>query len=265
MTTTETSTKPLRIDAVSIEYGALHALDGVTVEFPAGEICGLIGPNGAGKTTLLNAISGFAAVTSGSIWLGDDAIEGLQIQDRVRRGVVRGFQTVRLLERETVFDNVALGCERLGEPDVFSQLFNLPRQRAARRRDHERTWQILETLRIADVARRRVDELPFATRRLVEVGRVLVSRPEVLLLDEPAAGLPPDGRVVLTDVIRDVHRAHPVTVIVVEHDVEVVRRLCTYAVALDSGRVIASGTPEAVLGDAAVRNAYFGTENHAAS
>jgi branched-chain amino acid transport system ATP-binding protein len=252
-------TAPLSIGDVSIRYGALKALDGVTVDFPAGEICGLIGPNGAGKTTLLNAISGFAAVTSGTISLGDERIEQLSTADRVARGIVRGFQTVRLLERETVFDNVALGCERIGEPNIISQLLSLPAQRRARRRDNERTWHVLDILGIADDAHRRVDELPFATRRLVEVGRVVVAQPDVLLLDEPAAGLPPDGRITLTEVVRDVHREHPCTVIVVEHDVEVVRRLCTFTVALDSGRVIATGTPDAVLRDQAVQIAYFGT------
>lgn len=252
-------TATLQISDVSIRYGALNALDGVTVDFPAGKICGLIGPNGAGKTTLLNAISGFASVTSGAISLGDKRIEQLSTVERVARGIVRGFQTVRLLERETVFDNVALGCERLGEPNIISQLLSLPSQRTARRRDNERTWHVMELLGIADSAHRRVDELPFATRRLVEVGRVLVAQPDVVLLDEPAAGLPPDGRITLTEVVREVHREHPCTVIVVEHDVEVVRRLCTFAVALDSGRVIATGTPDAVLHDKAVQTAYFGT------
>jgi branched-chain amino acid transport system ATP-binding protein len=256
-------TAALRIGDVSVRYGALNALDGITVEFPVGEICGLIGPNGAGKTTLLNVISGFASATSGTISLGDERIEASSTTDRVARGIVRSFQTVRLLERETVFDNVALGCERLGEPNLFSQLLDLPAQRKARRRDNEHTWHVLELLGIADNAYRRVDELPFATRRLVEVGRVLVARPTIILLDEPAAGLPPDGRITLTEVVREVHREHPCTVIVVEHDVEVVRRLCTFAVALGSGRVIATGTPDEVLRDPAVQTSYFGT-SHAA-
>lgn len=254
-------TATLRIADVSVLYGALYALEGVTVEFPAGQICGLIGPNGAGKTTLLNAISGFASVTSGTISIGEKRIEQLSTRNRVATGIVRGFQTVRLLERETVFDNVALGCERLGEPDIVSQLLSLPGQRKARRRDNERTWHVLDTLGIADDADRRVDVLPFATRRLVEVGRVLVAQPDVLLLDEPAAGLPPDGRITLAEVVREMHREHPCTVIVVEHDVEVVRRLCTFTVALDSGHVIATGTPDAVLHHEAVQTAYFGTSH----
>lgn len=257
-------TLALHVDDVSVRYGALSALDRVTVEFPAGQICGLVGPNGAGKTTLLNAISGFAAVTSGGIRLGNERIEQLATRERVTRGIVRGFQTVRLLERETVFANVAVGCERLGQPNIVSQLLGLPSQRRALRRDREQTWRTLYILQIGDAAARRVDELPFATRRLVEVGRVLVSRPDVLLLDEPAAGLPLDGRVTLTDVLRQIHREHPCTVIVVEHDVEVVRRLCTFAVALDSGRVIATGTPDEVLRNETVQTAYFGTAHHAA-
>jgi branched-chain amino acid transport system ATP-binding protein len=254
----------LRINDVSVRFGAVSALSGVTVDFPAGQICGLVGPNGAGKTTLLNSISGFTTISGGTLHLGEEEIQRLSINNRVRRGIVRGFQTVRLLERESVFDNVAVGCERLGQPNVVSQVLNLPGQRRTRRRDHEATRRVLSALGLDVMADRRVDELPFASRRLVEVGRVLVSEPAVLLLDEPAAGLPPDGRVALTEVIRDVHEHHPCTVIVVEHDVEVVKRLCTFAVALDSGRVIATGTPASVLRDEAVQIAYFGTGHHAA-
>lgn len=254
----EGSLPELSVASLTVRYGAFVALEDVTVAFPRGEIVGLIGPNGAGKTTLLNAVSGFSGGVSGEIHLGDRDITRAPVRDRVKAGVVRGFQTVRLLDQEDVLTNVALGAERAHQPTFVEQWLGLPRQRAARRRDHEATWEVLELLGLADDAYRPVDELPFASRRLVEVGRVLVTGPSVVLLDEPAAGLDTEGRLALEDVLRSVHRTSPSTMVIVEHDVALVARLCSSAVALDSGRLVCTGTPQDVLADAHVQRAYFG-------
>ncbi len=249
---------------VVVRYGALTALDQVTVGFPPGGICGVIGPNGAGKTTLLNAVSGFTGISLGTILLGDVNITRLEIRGRVALGVVRSFQTPRLLGQETVRTNVAIGCEPLGHPGILSQLLNLPSQRRAEARDSRYVDEILDLLDLVSVAPRKVDDLPFATRRLVEVGRVLVARPRVMLLDEPAAGVDESGRNALVEVIRRVHAEMAVSVVIVEHNVDFVRRLCQYVVALDSGRVISSGPVSEVLADEAVRLAYFGVSRHVA-
>ncbi len=253
----------LQVTSLTVRYGAFLALRDITTTFPAGEIVGLIGPNGAGKTTLLNAVSGFSAGVSGEVRLGDQDITGLPIRDRVKTGVVRGFQTVRLLDREDVLTNVALGVERLPQPTVVEQWLALPRQRRAARRDQEATWQVLELLGLDDDAYRPVDELPFASRRLVEVGRVLVTRPSVILLDEPAAGLDTEGRLALEEVLRTVHRTAPATLVVVEHDVALVARLCSSAIALDSGQLVCTGPPQEVLADERVQRAYFGRTSSA--
>ena len=167
----------LRVASLTVRYGGFVALRDITAAFPRGEIVGLIGPNGAGKTTLLNAVSGFSSGVTGEVHLGDRDITALPTRDRVRTGVVRGFQTVRLLDGEDVLTNVALGAERLPQPTVVEQWLALPRQRRAARRDREETWRVLELLGLSDDAHRPVAELPFASRRLVEVGRVLISRP----------------------------------------------------------------------------------------
>ncbi|HXX39469.1 MAG TPA: ATP-binding cassette domain-containing protein [bacterium] len=255
----------LGVRDVVVRYGALTALEGVTVTFPPGGICGVIGPNGAGKTTLLNAVSGFTEITSGAIVLGDTDITALDIRRRVGLGVVRGFQTPRVLDQETVRTNVAVGCEPLGHPSILSQLLNLPAQRRAEARDARLVDGILDVLGLAGFAERKVDELPFAIRRLVEVGRVLVAQPKVMLLDEPAAGVDEPGRNALAEVIRRIHGEMAMTVVVVEHNVDFVGRLCQYAVALDSGRVISNGPVGEVLADDTVRVAYFGVERHVAS
>jgi branched-chain amino acid transport system ATP-binding protein len=253
----------LRVASLTVRYGAFVALRDITATFPRGEIVGLIGPNGAGKTTLLNAVSGFSSGVSGEVRLGDQDITRLPIRDRVRIGVVRGFQTVRLLDSEDVLTNVALGAERLPQPTVVEQWLALPRQLKAARRDREATWRVLELLGLSDDAHRTVDKLPFASRRLVEVGRVLVTRPSVILLDEPAAGLDTDGRLALEEVLRIVHRSAHSTLVIVEHDVALVARLCSSAIALDSGQLVCTGTPQEVLADERVQRAYFGRTSSA--
>jgi branched-chain amino acid transport system ATP-binding protein len=253
----------LRVTEVGVEYGAVTAVAGVTVEFHPGMITGLIGPNGAGKTTLLNAISGFTSMTSGVLELDGKDITPSSARARAEMGIVRGFQTVRLLERESVFDNVLVGCERLPQPPLMAQLLNLPSQRSSRARDVAAVMKTLAGLGLLSDAHRLASELPFASRRLVEIARLLLVRPKVLLLDEPAAGLDAAERRRLVDTLRSYHAEDPFTLIVIEHDVDLVRKLCEDCVALAEGRMIARGTPADVLEDQLVKVAYFGQAAHA--
>lgn len=253
----------LTVEDLTVRYGALQAVRDISATFQPDSIVGLIGPNGAGKTTLLNALSGFTDITSGRVRLGERDITRLSGQARVALGIVRSFQTVRLLEDESVFLNVALGCERNPQPTVVEQIFSLPRQWRARRRDLAATYQILDTLGLSEFAGRAVAELPYATRRLVELARILVVHPEVVLLDEPAAGSDRAERDLMGRTLRQLHAREPFTMIVVEHDVDVVRKLCSYAIALDSGAMIASGEPDVVLENDRVQEAYFGVGHRA--
>jgi branched-chain amino acid transport system ATP-binding protein len=253
----------LGVRDVSVQYGAVRAVAGVTAAFRPGEFSGVMGPNGAGKTTLLNAISGFTAMSAGQLELDGQDITRLDARARAEMGIVRGFQTVRLLERESVFDNVLVGCERLPQPPVIAQLFNLPSQARSRRRDVAAVIRTLGQLGLLAEAGRLASELPFAGRRLVEIARLLVVRPEVLLLDEPAAGLDLAERRQLVETVRAYHGADPFTLIVIEHDVDLVAKLCTDCVALAEGRVIARGTPAEVLSAHQVKAAYFGQAAHA--
>jgi branched-chain amino acid transport system ATP-binding protein len=253
----------LAIRDVHVRYGAVAAVAGVSADFRPGRITGLIGPNGAGKTTLLNAISGFAAMTSGSLELDGADISATTARSRSRMGIVRGFQTVRLLERESVFDNVLVGCERMPQPPLVAQLLNLPSQQRSRSRDVAAVTKTLAALGLLADAHRLASELPFASRRLVEIARLLLVRPKVLLLDEPAAGLDAAERRRLVDTLRGYHAETPFTLIVIEHDVDLVRKLCEDCLALAEGQVIAKGTPAMVLEDPLVKTAYFGQAAHA--
>jgi branched-chain amino acid transport system ATP-binding protein len=252
----------LELRQIGVSFGGVAAVRDVSLVFRPRMITGLVGPNGAGKTTLLNAISAFAPVERGAIGLDGFELTKLPAAQRAHYGVVRGFQTVRLLERETAFDNILVGCERASQPNVFAQLFNLPSQRRSWRRDRRAAAEIAERLGISSVVHRPVAELPFATRRLVELARILVVRPKVLLLDEPAAGLNALGRQQLTETLQAYHAVSPFTMIVIEHDVDLVRRMCSECVALAQGSVIATGEPSHVLDDPDVRRAYFGDQAH---
>ncbi|NED56942.1 ATP-binding cassette domain-containing protein [Micromonospora aurantiaca] len=255
----KTLTPPaVRTEGLTVRYGAFHALRDITVTLPAGTISGLIGPNGAGKTTLLNAISGYTPIAEGRVHVGDRDITAFGVRRRALAGVVRGFQTVRLLERESVWDNVLIGTERLAQPSALTQFFALPAQWRAHRRAVTAAAEVLDLLGLRRHAHRRVDELPFASRRLVEVARVLVSSPSVILLDEPAAGLDQEGRQELAAVLTRVHDNHPSTMVVVEHDVDLVRNLCSYVIALASGAFLCGGAAEEVFSDRRVQLAYFG-------
>jgi branched-chain amino acid transport system ATP-binding protein len=250
----------IEVQALTVSYGSFIALERLSVKVPVRQIVGIVGPNGAGKTTLLNAVSGFSPVSSGRILFGGNEIQGRTTRQLVRAGIVRGFQTVRLMERESVLTNILVGTERLGQPTALAQLMGLPAQRRARRRDIAAAWGVIELLGLASDAHRAVNELPFAARRLVEVGRVLVARPEVILLDEPAAGLDRGGRTELASVLSLVHERHPSTMMIVEHDVDFVRNLCAHAIALDAGSLIHSGAPADVFAHPRVQLAYFGRQ-----
>lgn len=248
----------VRTVGLTVRYGHFQALTDLTVTIPAGQIVGVVGPNGAGKTTLLNAISGFTHASAGTIEVDGVEVQTWDARRRAGFGVVRGFQTVRLMERETVLTNVLVGAERQRQPPALVQLLALPSQWRVARRDLQSAGEIVELLGLGHLSGRRVNELPFASRRLVEVARVLLSRPQVILLDEPAAGLDQQGRSDLAGVLAQVHRQHPSTLVVVEHDVELVKRLCDHAVALDSGSLITTGPPVEVFADPRVQLAYFG-------
>lgn len=252
----------LVIEDVTVRFSGLTAVDGLTTRFPGGSISGLIGPNGAGKTTLLNAVCGFAPIASGRVRLGEAVISDTPAGARAAQGIVRGFQTVRLLERETVLENVLVGCERAVQPSLAAQLLALPAQRRARSRDVEAACRVLADLDLSEDMERIVAHLPFASRRRTEIARLLVVSPSVLLLDEPAAGLDPTDRQALAAVLQRLHAQTGFTLILIEHDVELVSQLCSHVVALDRGRLAAEGPPQAVMSDAAVRRAYFG-EAHA--
>jgi branched-chain amino acid transport system ATP-binding protein len=223
-----------------------------------GEVRGVIGPNGSGKTTLLNLVSGIYRPASGEIWLEGARIDGRDSAARVEMGIARTFQNIRLFPRLTVLDNVKVGAYCRTGAGLLG-IFLATRGTAAeeRRVDEEaREWLAFVGLeqRAADLT----GDLPYGQQRLVELARALSTRPRLLLLDEPAAGMSLGEKQRLAGLVRSINKELGITVMVIEHDMRIISGLCHRVTVLNFGEVIADGTPSEVRGDEAVIQAYLG-------
>jgi branched-chain amino acid transport system ATP-binding protein len=247
----------LTVHGVTVQFRGLVANADVDLEVPAGSISALIGPNGAGKTTLFNVISGLVAPTSGRVVLDEADITSLPTVRRAELGIARTFQSLQLAPTLTAFDNVLVGVARLGR---FGRLVNVARRDALSSAELRRiTAHALDFVGLGHRAHDRVAQLPYGDRRRVELARALAGAPRLLLLDEPASGLPQDETVELIEILRRARSELDLTLLVVEHDMSFVRAMAERAVVLDFGSVLASGPAEEVLADEQVVTAFLGT------
>lgn len=255
----------LAVDRVSVAFGGVAALSDVSVEVPAHGITALIGPNGAGKTTLLNLVSGYTAPDTGHITLAGRPIAGRPPYAIARLGVARTFQTAQLFGELSAGDNVAVG---VAGPRLGSLLGALCRTPAARRRERELAAgarALLDGLELASLAHTPADSLAAGLRRRVEIARALATRPRLLLLDEPAAGLTPAEVLALDAQLTGIRDEGGPALVLVEHHMDLVMALSDRITVLDGGRVIARGTPATVRRDPAVIEAYLGASPLAVS
>lgn len=225
---------------VRVRFGGVMALGGVTISVPGGQVTGLIGPNGAGKTTLFNVISGIQVPTSGAVSIDGADVTHISPHRRARLGVARTFQRLELFGSLSVRDNVRVAAELARVPDTT-------------------TWvdSILTRVGIGDLADRTAGDLPTGSARLVEIARALATRPRLLLLDEPASGLDEAETEHLGNLLRALS-AEGLGVLLVEHDVGLVMRVCDEIYVLDLGLIIAHGTPAAIKQNPLVLSAYLG-------
>lgn len=241
----------LVVDEVAVRFGGVQALDGVSLSAHAGRVTGLIGPNGAGKTTMFNVITGLESASSGRVAIAGRDVGGMSTHRRARLGLARTFQRLEIFGSMTARQNVLAAAE-------FRNGWSRDKADAAAVAD-----EILERVGLSSVSDDRADALPTGLARLVELGRALATRPSLLLLDEPGSGLDSTESEALGDLLLDL-AADGMAVLLVEHDVELVMRVCDTVHVLDFGRRIASGTPQEVQSDAAVQAAYLGAEAGAA-
>ncbi|MBU6249906.1 MAG: ABC transporter ATP-binding protein [Cyanobacteria bacterium REEB417] len=256
--------KPLlEVRELSRRFGGLLAVDRVSFAVQPGEIFGLIGPNGAGKTTLFNLISGTTAPSGGAVLWQGTPITG-QAPDRLNRlGLARTFQNLRLFEGLSVLENLLVALQRHPRSSALDGLLGTARHRRAERQRLDTAWQLLQELGLAALAERRAGTLAYGDRRRLEMARALATRPQLLLLDEPAAGLNPAEKDQLGELISALRQRHQLSVLIIEHHVPLLMRLCDRLAVLDFGVRIALGSPEQVRRDPKVIEAYLGSGSNA--
>ncbi|MCO5164094.1 MAG: ABC transporter ATP-binding protein [Mesorhizobium sp.] len=250
----------LDIDDVHLAFGGVKALTGAGFALHEGELTALIGPNGSGKTSLLNCINGFYKPQRGTIRIfGNEGVKA-RSYEIARWGVARTFQNVEVLGSSSVIENVLLGRHIHIHQGMFASALQVGRSAAEEQRNRDVAAEILVFLGLTEQADRAVGSLPYGTQKLVEIGRALAMEPKLLLLDEPTSGMTPGEKELVSDVIRRIRLERGVTQLLIEHDMAFISNLCSRAVVLNMGAVIADAKPEQALADPAVVSSYLGVE-----
>ncbi|MEO7938750.1 MAG: ABC transporter ATP-binding protein, partial [Burkholderiaceae bacterium] len=247
----------LEVREIGKDFGGVRALDGVSLSVKPGSIHAIVGPNGSGKTTLLNVISGFYPADGGSVTLGGATLTGLSPTRVARLGVQRTFQTPKLLADLTVLENTRFGAYAREQASGVEIALALPRARQECARLDAEALKLLEVVGLAHRAHEKAGELPHGQQRLVELARAMIGHPRMLLLDEPAAGLSMGELEEFGKLMLEMRRLG-MTLVMVEHHIELVADIADSVTVLDQGRTLAEGTPEQVFQSAAVVNAYTG-------
>lgn len=248
----------LRLDSVGKSYGGVQAVCDLDFEIARGEVHGLIGPNGSGKSTTLNLISGLTPVSAGRIFIAGEDVTALPPWRRAARGLARTFQNIRLFQHLTVLENVMVGRYCHTRAGLLGAIARLPRTRREEAETRDAAAAALAFVGLGDSAARLPGVLPYGHQRLVELARALVAEPQLLLLDEPAAGMNPREKDTLVDLLHRVRDEKHLTVLLVEHDMRIVSRACERLTVLNFGNRIAAGPAAEVYRDPAVIAAYLG-------
>jgi branched-chain amino acid transport system ATP-binding protein len=248
----------LTADRISMEFGGLRAVSDLSLKIAPGEIVGLIGPNGAGKTTVFNMITGVYTPTSGKIFFQDRDITGLKTDRITALGVARTFQNIRLFESMSVLENVMISKHLRLKASLAEAVLNLPRYRRARQQQYDECMELLKKVGLDGLVNEKATSLPYGKQRRLEIVRALATEPTLLLLDEPAAGMNPNESKDLMDFIAQLREEFKLTVLMIEHHMEVVMGICERIYVLDYGVALAEGSPAQIQNNVEVIEAYLG-------
>lgn len=250
----------LHVEDLTIHFGGIQAVEGVSFYVKQDQIVGLIGPNGAGKTTVFNLLTGVYSPDRGDVYLENTSLLAKKTYQRCRMGVARTFQNIRLFKDLTVADNIKAAMSHQFRYPLISGIVRGKGYRRDERSAAERADELIDLMGLNGSADLHAGQLPYGQQRKLEIARALASRPKILLLDEPAAGMSPAETEELKDMIRMIRDKLSVPVLLIEHDMNVVMDLCEYIFVLDYGRIISRGTSEKVQNDPKVVEAYLGGE-----
>lgn len=248
----------LKTTNLGISFGGLRAVDEVNIEINDGELIGLIGPNGAGKTTIFNLLTGVYKPTDGDISINKVSINKKSTPQIVGLGVARTFQNIRLFKNLSVLDNVKLALNNSMKYSTLSAMFRLPKYWKEEREFTDKALELLDIFDMSEMAHITAGNLSYGQQRKLEIARALATSPKLLLLDEPAAGMNPNETKELMNTISFIRKKFNITILLIEHDMDLVMGICERLYVLNFGKIIASGLPEEIQNNKEVITAYLG-------
>lgn len=250
----------LQLDEVNKFFGGVHAVSDMSFTLVQGELAGLIGPNGAGKTTIFNLITGVYPLSSGHMAFQGEELGGQKSHDIIHRGIARTFQNLRLFQRSTVLENVMTACQHHYSYSFMEAMTHMGSWGKKEREIKSRSMDLLDRVGLADRAHQAAGTLPYGHQRRLEIARALALDPTLLLLDEPAAGMNPEEVVELNDLITGIHKDFDLTILVIEHHMDLVMEICPHIICMNFGAKIAEGGPDQIQNHPEVLKAYLGEE-----